>query len=154
MSNGSWGLFRVFFWPSPIKTTQRRTLHAFVLWYQKKATQSVIKLFSEIIVAQCFTDTSQVFDLHGHRCPHTFPKDYQVERKEWSIDQSGDNTPRHNFPLVKCFLWILWQCRSEDFILCQFLTFVREGTWFLHASQLFACPKVKYQATQPGRTTI
>ena len=41
----------------------------------KKATQSVIKLFSEIIDAQCLTDTSQVFDMHGNRCPHTFPRD-------------------------------------------------------------------------------
>ena len=104
-SNGSWGLFWVVFWTCPIKTTPRRTLLGFVLWHQKKATQSVIKLFSEIIDTQCAT-------------------------------------------------WILWQCRSVDFILCQFLTFVREATWFLHASQLCSRPKVNYPATQPGRSSI
>ena len=41
----------------------------------KKATQSVIKLFSEIIDSQILIDTSQVFDLHGNICPHTFPQD-------------------------------------------------------------------------------
>ena len=74
-SNGSWGLFWVFFWTCPTKTTPCRTLQAFALWHQKKATQSVLKLFSEIIDAQCLIDTSQVFDLHGNRCPHTFPRD-------------------------------------------------------------------------------
>ena len=73
-SNGSWGLFWVVFWTCPIKTTPRRTLLYFVLWHPKKATLSVIKLFSEIIDAQCLTDTSQVFDLHGDICLQTFPQ--------------------------------------------------------------------------------
>ena len=60
-SNGSWGLFWFSFCTCPIKTTPRITLLAFVLWHQKKSTQSVIKLFSEIIDSQCLTDTSQVF---------------------------------------------------------------------------------------------
>ena len=79
---------------------------------------------------------------------------YQVARKgmiDWSV---GWQRPPHNFPLVKCLLRILWQSRSVDFILCQFLTFVREATWFLHASQLCAHTKVNYPATQPGRTSI
>ena len=72
-------------------------------------------------------------------------------RNDWLI---GRLNPPHKFPLVKLFLWILWQFRSVDFILCQFLTFVWEATWFLHASQLCARPKVNYPATYPGRTSI
>ena len=29
--------------------------------------------------AQCLTDTSQVFYLHGNRCPHTFPQDSSLK---------------------------------------------------------------------------
>ena len=104
-SNGSWGLFWVVFWTSPIKTTPRRTSVGFVLWNQKKATQSVIKWFSKIIDAQ------------------------------WATG-------------------IMWQCRSVDFILSQFLTFVCEATWFIHTSQLCSRPKVNYPDTQPGRSSI
>ena len=42
---------RVFlrvFWPCPLKTTPNRALRAVVRWHQNKATQSVIKLLSEI----------------------------------------------------------------------------------------------------------
>ena len=79
---------------------------------------------------------------------------YRVARKEF--DRSvGWQHPPHNFPLLKYFLSTLWQCRSVDFILCQFLTFVWEATWFLHASKLCAFPKLNYPAIQPvSRLTV
>ena len=49
MSNGSWGLFWVFFGHAHLKTPHIEPYEAAVLWHQNKATQSVIKLFSAIL---------------------------------------------------------------------------------------------------------
>ena len=63
-----------FFWCHSTKAS--RVLRGVVLiGHVQKTTQSVIKLFSEIIDAQCLTDMSQLFVLDGNRCPHTFPRD-------------------------------------------------------------------------------
>ena len=148
---GCFGLFWVVFLTCPIKTTPRRTLQAFVLWHKNKATQYVIKLFSEIIDAQCLTNKLAPLANLGRidrsvlsgRTEGMIDLYYRVARKEWSIDRSVDNPPPQ-FSVG----------RSVDFILCQFLTFVWEATWFLHASQLCACPKLNYPATQPGCTSI
>ena len=49
MSNGSWGLFWVFFGHAHLKPHHLEPYEAAVLWHQNKATQSVIKLYSEIL---------------------------------------------------------------------------------------------------------
>ena len=113
-SNGSWGLFWVVFWTCPIKTTPRRTRQYFVLWHKNKATQSVIKLFSEIIDAQCLTNKLAPlaklkridWSVLSGRTEGMIDLYYWVARKEWSIDRSVDNPPPHNFPLVS--QWILF----------------------------------------------
>ena len=49
MSNGSWGLFWVFFGHTNLKPSHVEPYEAAGLWHQNKATQSVVKLFSSIL---------------------------------------------------------------------------------------------------------
>ena len=48
-SNGSWGLFLVFFGLAPLKPHHVEPYEAAELWHQNIATQSVIKLYSTIL---------------------------------------------------------------------------------------------------------
>ena len=48
-SNGSWGLFLVFFGHAPLKPHHVEPYEAAELWHQNIATQSVIKLYSTIL---------------------------------------------------------------------------------------------------------
>ena len=101
MSNGSWGFFFFVFWTCPIKTTPHRTLLAFVLWHKNIATQYVIKLFSEIIDAQCLTNKLAPLAKLGRidrsvllrRTEGMIDLYDRVARKEWSINWSVDNPP-------------------------------------------------------------
>ena len=49
VSNGSWGLFWVFFGHAHLKPPNVESNEEAELWHQNKATQSVIKLFSAIL---------------------------------------------------------------------------------------------------------